>query len=273
MMLTGEPKINRYYSRFAYGLDGATHPVAVTWPNLSTTLVALQLGQSMNAQYSNFSYPIRHPDHLYQYLAGDGTLRWMREPCFGQGSPPLVGSWFSQFADRIIDAGHYTDVIQCLIGIGGTLANQWGPSGEFNSVLIAACLRMKDAGLIPTYIGCGQGVTECFLDMDGFTFWLPNWKDNVDISRSIFGIEVPWFFERQTLWCHPDYTIIYPYGKTSASIRTAQLAITTQMSKVFQGPDTDAFTLEYRWDKQHWAQSGCALASAAWADVINAHTF
>jgi hypothetical protein len=196
----------------------------------------------------------------------------MREPCFGQGNPPLVGSWFSQFADRIIDAGQYTDVIQCLIGIGGTQASQWGPSGEFNSVLTAACFRMLDAGLIPTYIGCGQGVTECFLDLDGATHWLPDWMANVDISRSIFGTEVPWFFERQTLWCHPDYVTMYPSGKTSASVREAQLTI-TQMPKVFQGPDTDAFTLEHRWDNQHWAQSGCALASQGWSDVIGAHTF
>ena len=173
----------------------------------------------------------------------------------------LVGSWFGQLADKLINAGKFNHVIFCFTALGGTLASDWGPAGKYHSVYTTALKRLRAAGLPITMIIVGQGETENFLGLDG-TAWTANWKANVKISRD-FGYNGPWFFAEQT----------WNIGTTSTAIQAAQLAIVDNAAGIYSGPNLDVYGSSYRYDNTHLNASGGDAVSSAWEAVITAHSF
>lgn len=258
----GYGMLNKYENTFNWTLPIAAHPISNFLPE-GETLIVLWLGQSLEHQYSNHRYPLIYPDRQFQFLYGDGTIRHFIEPVFGEppvGSPH-IGSFFGQFADKVIAnglaGGRWKKSLQCFASLGGTLASDWGPSGKYHSILTTAFFRMKDAGLMPHFIGVGQGVTECFYGLPG-SAWIDPWKKVVEVAHNI-GITSPFFFERQT----------YFYGQISESVRAAQLAINQQVTGCCPGPDTDQYGEPYRWDNVHWGETGNDVVSTSWADIAN----
>lgn len=71
-------------------------------------------------------------------------------------------------------------------------------------------------------------------------------------------IDASWFVARST------YT---PGGATNAVIRAAQIV---DGSAVFAGPDTDSLGSGYRYDDQHWNETGNASAAAHWTNAVSA---
>lgn len=177
----------------------------------------------------------------------------------------LISTFMGQLADNLISDGTFPNgVILCETAIGGTLASEWSPSGQYHSVIVTALKRLRGASLPITAIILGQGETETFLSIPG-SVWAANWTQTFQVIRN-FGVTAPIFVAKET----------HNIGIVSPSVQAAQVAIRNGVD-ILAGPDADARGNDYRFDLTHFGLNagsglnGSVTMARDWADVLGAH--
>lgn len=247
-------------------LAGKTEVSCQLDPNVTTAFI-LGLGQS-NGPTSEVDgqYVPVNASAVQNFNFYDGKCYLLGDPVLGASEAFAGGSWIGRLGDKLIDAGWKQRIIFAPIAIHGTSSTSWA-TGQMSGRALALINRLGNN--VPTHIMMMQGETDT-IEGTLASAYMNNIQALVRYFRRA-NITAPFFISQTS----------YIAGVTSANVRTGQADLVSGPLNIILGPNTDAYTANWRQaDNIHWtiggqpgggALNGADAVAEVWKTTLAAH--
>lgn len=223
------------------------------------TMVLLVVGQSHTANL--ISERIEAGPGLYEVFRGQ--CHPGRDPALGAAG--WIGNIFTRVARKLVDEGHYDNVVVSYAAVSMVKVEAWGKGGQFHGGLEAA--TVLPSGLSFTHIVTALGTTDRIerTPPDRFS---ASYKELVGYLQGK-APGAPVFVSLETGYCSKDDTVgVYnPEDPIDKALR----AIPQPEKGIFAGADLDRLVpLADRYDGCHMNASSAQRVTDAWVQAIAA---
>jgi hypothetical protein len=224
--------------------------------NDSRTMVALTLGQSNAANYSDVKYKVKRA--VYSYNKGE--LYKANDPL--PGASDKGGSVWSVLGDMLIDSSLYDKVIIIPIAEGGTNISCWG-SGNCNKTLIETLKDLKQRNIQLTHVFLHQGESDNLQNTSKETY--KNELQKVLKTINTYQVNTPFYISIASFHSHA----INKPGGIDTNIQNAQKEFINEHRNVYMGAFTDTIIHAIdRYDGIHFSGYGIKKYATSWFNAI-----
>ena len=217
-------------------------------------LIVLILGQSNAANYGEAFN--RTEENIYMYFQQE--IYRAKDPLLG--SSGKKGSIWIPVFEELKKSRGLESILIVNIAQGSSSVREWQPNGIYGDQLRMTLSSLLERDLRPDFICWQQGEQDNLNDLskDEYKNAFLNIKNEIHnfIDKIPILISITSF--------HPGS--INPINK---NIRAAQSDLIEQNKSLFQGPDTDLYIDDCRYDGIHFSTKGMNLVSQDWVKSIN----
>ena len=218
--------------------------------------IIVTLGQSLLANSGDRRAIYTPGSNVYNFNFLDRKCYVAKDPLLGTTSPGANQA--TRLADLLVRRQVYDRVILVPLAYGGTWISQWAPGGNLHPRMMAGLNYARDAELEPTMILWQQGESEAInppQPANGLA-WSATFAS---IAKSIRDnkFSAPIYVAKSTVCGNAP----------NAVIRSAQSSVVNDRD-ILAGPDTDAISVQARWDGCHLGQNGLDEAAKLWFAAI-----
>ncbi len=238
------------------GFNDTTERIRVScsdYRNGPDTAVLFAFGQSNSANWGQGKYTSKGNVGNFNYH--DGLCYKAQDPLLGADGNE--GSVWGRVGDKLIESGHYTQVLIVPFGIGGTALAEWIPGARLHPRVTAAANALLETGIKPTHVVWHQGETEVLINTTTQVYE----QQFAQLLNSIreLGIDAP---------VYPAVATVCK-NKGSEQIRFAQQELAKNLPGVLPGPDTDTLISMYqRPDMCHFTSEGLEDHAQLWVQAL-----
>jgi hypothetical protein len=221
-----------------------------------STAVLLTAGQSNSANYA---------ESFYRATNGRRVVNFFDGKCYPAASPLLGatginGESWTLLADKLIDAGVYSEVVLITTGVGGTPIARWQAGGDLNEMLLRVVNSAKSHYKI-THVLWHQGERDLREETSSsdyasrFSSMVDSLRDQ-DVSAPVF-VSVASKCGQVDSWDDRD------------PVTEAQKKLPDPSKGIYGGPNTNALIQPAdRYDDCHFSKSGQQKFASAWLEIL-----
>jgi hypothetical protein len=250
----------RYYT------SGRTLVTPTLVPGQHTT-VLISWGDSLIASTDNSAYTVVNTPNIQDYNINDGGCYLATTPalgCTNENNPPNNGFWIHRLADSLITNSKTQRVILVNMGIGSTTSTLWAMP-IFTQRFIVAFNRLTAAGFLnanKVFIIDSLGANDQVAGTSQSTM-------NTNLNTIISAIRSAGFTSTPCYLALSSFANGSTGGSVGAGIISAIQSSIASNTNCFTGANTDAISVNSRYDQTHYTASGSAQAASLWYNILS----